>query len=82
MVHGGNFGTLEEFFAGIFGTLAFGWLVLGYYFQRKELELQREQIKGVRQANEELVRVEMMRCKRRVNAHPTQRYHCDLALSF
>ncbi len=41
-----------DFFAGLFSPLAFYWLVVGFFMQRKELSLQREELFEARKQNE------------------------------
>lgn len=39
-----DFNELGDFLAGVFTPVAFGWLIYGYFLQRNELRLQREEL--------------------------------------
>lgn len=45
--------TLGDFLAGAFAPLAFFWLVVGYFLQRRELELQRHELEENRTVQSE-----------------------------
>ena len=39
-----DFNEFGDFLAGVFTPVAFGWLIYGYFLQRNELRLQREEL--------------------------------------
>lgn len=44
----GELNVLGDFLAGVFTPVAFGWLIRGYFLQRNELHLQREELQEAR----------------------------------
>jgi len=46
-----SFNEVGDFVAGMMSALAFLWLVIGYYLQRKELVLQRRELVQNREAS-------------------------------
>ena len=67
----GPSGELGDFLAGVFAPVALGWLIYGYFLQREELRLQRQELKRTGDALSEQAAIEKERRKgERLKATP------------
>ena len=57
----GELNQLGDFLAGLFTPVAFGWLIYGYFLQRKEFRLQREELEETRKTLSKQVEVSQER---------------------
>lgn len=57
----GPSGELGDFLAGVFAPVALGWLIYGYFLQREELRLQRQELKRTGDALSEQTAIEKER---------------------
>ena len=70
----GELNQLGDFLAGLFTPVAFGWLIYGYFLQRKEFRLQREELEETRRRS-----ASRLRCPRASRRGPPA-VHANLSL--